>query len=228
MFRGTIAKLGAREESGMAVESVAFEQDGESPSKGRKWDAILLAARGEFSRIGYRAATIRGIAEAANVSTRTLYNYFDDKLGLFTACLDDRGAHFPKPEWSQGANPEAALRAYIVEVLRHLSSAGSLQLSLMIFRDGDACPEMNLAAKDNHQRYFLMPLAAFLRDLGVEEAKSVDLARLVSHMATSEWQRRILFGEPPLTNVEIQRHAEMVVGVLMNGVGIRRARDDTK
>jgi len=117
------------------------------------------------------------------------------------------------------------LRAYIVEVLRHLSSAGSLQLSLMIFRDGDACPEMNLAAKDNHQRYFLMPLAAFLRDLGVEEAKSVDLARLVGHMATSEWQRRILFGEPPLTDPEMERHAELVVGVLMNGVGIARGRN---
>ena len=208
------------------MEPATVAPDEDSPARGRKWDGVLLAARSEFSRIGYRAATIRGIAEAANVSTRTLYNYFDDKLGLFTACLDDRGAYFPKPELPRGAAPKAALRNYIVEVLRHLSMAGSLQLTLMIFRDGDACPEVNQAAKDNHYRYFLTPLAAFLCELGVEEANSIELARLVSHMATSEWQRRILFGEPPLTDREIERHADLVVGVLMNGVGIRQGRGE--
>lgn len=209
----------------MTVEALAVEPDGTSPARGRKRDGILLAARGEFSRIGYRSATIRGIAEAANVSTRTLYNHFDDKLGLFTACLDDRGAHFPKPEPREGMTAQAALRAYIVEVLRHLSAAGSLQLTLMIFRDGDACPDMNQAAKDNHERYFLTPLEAFLRDIGVEAAEAIDLARLVGQMATSEWQRRILFGEAPLTDVEIERHADLVAGVLTHGLGIPSSRD---
>lgn len=42
-----------------------------------------------FSRGGYSRASIDAIAAEAGVSTRTVYNYFDDKKTLFRAVILD-------------------------------------------------------------------------------------------------------------------------------------------
>ena len=50
---------------------------------------ILDAARRLFSEIGYQAATITRIREAAEVSIATFYKYFDRKQAILIALLDD-------------------------------------------------------------------------------------------------------------------------------------------
>jgi len=45
-------------------------------------EQILDAAAAVFSQKGYERATTREIAEAANISEGTLYNYFDNKIDL--------------------------------------------------------------------------------------------------------------------------------------------------
>jgi AcrR family transcriptional regulator len=52
-----------------------------------KRDAVERAARAVFGRVGYARAPIDQIATEAGVSTRTLYNHFGDKLGLFSHVL---------------------------------------------------------------------------------------------------------------------------------------------
>jgi AcrR family transcriptional regulator len=52
-----------------------------------KREAIERAARAVFGRLGYARAPIDQIAAEAGVSTRTLYNHFGDKLGLFSHVL---------------------------------------------------------------------------------------------------------------------------------------------
>jgi AcrR family transcriptional regulator len=52
-----------------------------------KREAIEQAARAVFGRLGYARASIDQIAAEADVSTRTLYNHFGDKLGLFSRVL---------------------------------------------------------------------------------------------------------------------------------------------
>jgi len=49
---------------------------------------ILEAARAEFGEHGYTAATVRQVARRARVDPALVYHYFDDKAGLFVACLD--------------------------------------------------------------------------------------------------------------------------------------------
>lgn len=51
--------------------------------------AILSGALTVFARDGYTRAGIDAIAAAAGVSTRTIYNHFDDKAHLFEAVLRD-------------------------------------------------------------------------------------------------------------------------------------------
>lgn len=52
-------------------------------SRPEKRQAILDGALKIFSRDGYSRASIDAIADEARVSTRTIYNHFSDKAGLF-------------------------------------------------------------------------------------------------------------------------------------------------
>ena len=56
-------------------------------SKTDKAEAILAGALQEFTANGFAAASMDRIAIAAGVSKPTLYSYFQDKEGLFTALI---------------------------------------------------------------------------------------------------------------------------------------------
>jgi AcrR family transcriptional regulator len=51
--------------------------------------AVLDAGLHLFSHQGYRATTVRDIAERAHVSTGNLYHHFPDKEAIFRALLDE-------------------------------------------------------------------------------------------------------------------------------------------
>ncbi|MBH8552029.1 TetR/AcrR family transcriptional regulator [Nostocaceae cyanobacterium CENA357] len=53
-----------------------------------KVDAILAGAMGEFLAHGYAATTMDKVTAAAGVSKTTVYSYFQDKEGLFTALIE--------------------------------------------------------------------------------------------------------------------------------------------
>lgn len=54
-----------------------------------KHRAILDGALAVFARDGYARASIDAIAQTAGVSTRTIYNHFTDKTGMFAAVVED-------------------------------------------------------------------------------------------------------------------------------------------
>ena len=56
---------------------------------GDKRRALLDGALAVFSADGYSRASVDNLARAAGVSTRTLYNHFGDKAGLFEAVIVD-------------------------------------------------------------------------------------------------------------------------------------------
>ena len=58
---------------------------------------ILQTAHTEFCNVGFDGASMDRLAEAANVSKPTLYQYFGDKEGLFDAVLDEARAHIVAP-----------------------------------------------------------------------------------------------------------------------------------
>lgn len=85
-----------------------------------KQRAILDGALVVFARDGYARASIDAIAETAGVSTRTIYNHFGDKAGLFAAVVE--------------ASAVAVSAAHIEEIdsiLGAVDSAGGLQPALV-------------------------------------------------------------------------------------------------
>lgn len=63
-------------------------EDAKRDVRGKRLDALRGAAT-VFARDGYTRASIDQIAAAAQVSTRTLYNHFGDKAGLFREVIQD-------------------------------------------------------------------------------------------------------------------------------------------
>lgn len=61
--------------------------------------AILEAALHLFSEQGYRATSIREIAEAAGLSTGNLYHHYSDKETLFRTLLDQYWAAIDSPDF---------------------------------------------------------------------------------------------------------------------------------
>jgi AcrR family transcriptional regulator len=73
----------------MQKKSKEVEQSpGERSLLVEKVDAILTGAMQEFLANGYAATTMDRVTAAAGVSKTTVYSYFQDKEGLFTALIE--------------------------------------------------------------------------------------------------------------------------------------------
>ncbi|MCC5639914.1 TetR/AcrR family transcriptional regulator [Nostoc sp. CHAB 5844] len=93
-----------------------------------KVDAIFAGAMQEFLAHGYAAATMDKVTAAAGVSKTTVYNYFQDKEGLFTALIERlakenfREAFSPQDSQFLQGEPHVVLRRIginIVEQINH-------------------------------------------------------------------------------------------------------------
>jgi AcrR family transcriptional regulator len=96
-----------------------------APPESAKRDAIEQAARAVFGRLGYARASIDQIAAEAGVSTRTLYNHFGDKLGLYSQVLVGGAAEVAEAFERQladgidGSAPERSLRVMADAIVAH-------------------------------------------------------------------------------------------------------------
>jgi AcrR family transcriptional regulator len=82
----------------------------------RSQNAILGAARNEFSKYGLGGARIERIAQEAQVHKRLVYYYFKDKDGLFSAVLESVYAEIRDAQLYldlKGMKPLAALRRLV-------------------------------------------------------------------------------------------------------------------
>lgn len=192
----------------------------------QKLAGVLTAAQEQFCELGYRAVTMRGVAEKAQVSTRTLYNRYADKLSLFVACLESGSGAFPQPPAQPHSDQHRILREYAAALVRTLSQDSSVRLGMLVFREGGEFPEMLQASEEHHFRHLVQPLAAYFRGSRLAtDAGARELANLFIAMALQEWQRRITYRHPMPSNAEIKRHANLVATLFLDGV---RATADAK
>ena len=183
----------------------------------KRMNLILIAVE-EFARAGFHAASLRDIAEKAQVSSRTLYNHFPDKLALFAACLEYSGAQLQPDVPELQGDLHTRLVTYATELQRQLSSTRSMRISRLIYREGGEFDELRKIARHQFERYQVSPVAAMLKKEGASAAESRSFAMQFVAMAFGEWQRRLLFGEPPLTLSEMAAHARLVTGLFLNGI----------
>lgn len=187
----------------------------------KKAEGIIAAAIEAFCRDGYRAVTMRHIAEQADVSTRTLYNHYADKFSLFEACLEAGSSAFPLLDPDPAADPETALREFTVVLVKMLSTETSQSLGMLVHREGAEFPELIEASERNQQQYLVDPIAAFLRHHGLSDGDSQATAEILLAMMISGWHRRVSFRHPRATDEEIEEQAARVVRLFLRGAADR-------
>ena len=179
---------------------------------------LILVALEEFARSGFHAASLRDIAEKAEVSSRTLYNHFPDKLALFEASLEHSGAQLMPDLPDLEGDLHTRLVTYATEMQRQLSSTRSTRIARLIYREGGEFDELRQIARHQFERHQVSPVAELLEKEGVAEEDSRNFAKQFVAMAFGEWQRRLLFGGPPLTPDEMAAHARFVTQLFLNGI----------
>jgi len=94
-------------------------------------DVILRGARAELARLGL-AVRVEDVAEAAGVSRRTVFRYFETRKSLLAAALEDSmrsyGDHVPRPE--PGADLDTWLLDALVAVHRMNAQHGRIYFEL--------------------------------------------------------------------------------------------------
>lgn len=98
-----------------------------------KVDAILAGAMQEFLKHGYAATSMDQVTAAAGVSKTTVYSYFQDKEGLFTALIErlaqEKYLAVEDPKFRQG-EPQIVLRRLAKHILSQVHPTQEL-LSLV-------------------------------------------------------------------------------------------------
>ncbi|MCP1471466.1 AcrR family transcriptional regulator [Sphingobium sp. OAS761] len=190
----------------------------------QKAAGILIAAREAFCRWGYRPVTMRQIAEAAQVSTRTLYNQYKDKFSLFEACLEFGSSAFPVLEDHPSGDVGLVLRGFAIALVKVLSGETSQSLGMLVYREGAEFPELIRASERNQQEYLVRPLAAFLLRHGLAEDDGEQRAKILLAMMLSGWHRRVSFRLPTPSDEEQEAYAALVVRLFLEGAASRKDR----
>lgn len=132
-----------------------------NPEKPDKAQAILAGALQVFTKHGYAAASMDRIASAAGVSKPTLYNYFQDKQGLFIALIHQLTQNNSQlvlnlpTEPDLQTPPEQVLRQTAIAVLDEFANNPELlTLMRLIIGESERFPEL----AQTHVREIIKPL----------------------------------------------------------------------
>ncbi|MGI8550199.1 MAG: TetR/AcrR family transcriptional regulator [Dehalococcoidia bacterium] len=218
-------------------DSQGIVTEGDSPSLSRVRTArrryILDAALQTFLRDGYHGATMERVAEDADVSKQTLYNYFADKEELFIALVEDRKVGQSLPAVQQACEQiacgdvEEGLLAAGRAILSNAMDAEFLSLFRLIL---DVAPEMPDLIERVQRRVFLrsveMLADAFARGGAAGRLRVVDsdvAARIFWGSLTSYACIPSLLGSQ--RGVEPERMAAGLADLLSHGLratGVKR------
>lgn len=167
--------------------------------------------------MGFHGASLRDIADKAEVSSRTLYNYYPDKLALFDACLEYSGEEIQPELPVFDGDLRRALVTYSVKMQAHLSAPQALKIAALIFRESGGFDELRKIARLQFERHQVEPLANILKAHRFPSKDRHAIAAQFVAMALGEWQRRVLFGEPPMTEREMSAQAKLATDIFLNG-----------
>lgn len=182
--------------------------------------ALLWVARREFARNGYSKTTMAHIARAAGLTKRTLYLWHDNKASLFRACLDAGTTRFPKIAGA-GTEPREALSRYFAALICELAGKESNAMGRLLLREGSEFPELATMVERSHTETTLLPLAEYLRGLGLERPDSLERTELLVMMALAPVHNSLLLGRSMPDAAAADAHARFVVDFFLDRAGDR-------
>ncbi|MGK7897671.1 MAG: TetR/AcrR family transcriptional regulator [Xenococcus sp. (in: cyanobacteria)] len=106
---------------------------------------ILHGALPEFLKHGYTRTSMDKVAKSAGVSKQTLYSYYSDKDGLFTALIQDLAFEKFQILWSKPleGKPETVLREIAYRLLDNVGHKNHLSFARLILAESDKRPDLS-------------------------------------------------------------------------------------
>jgi len=184
---------------------------GRRPGEQRTREQILDAAREQFARHGYAAATMRGVASAAGVDPALLHHYFGTKYALFAASMQLPADALQAMSLLAGADPaelgERLTRLYL-GLWEHPASNRQLRaLVASVLTHDQAARTLREAVSAE----LLTPLVAAL---GAEDA-ALRITLAVSHVVGLALARYVL-AVPPLAEADLEVLVRTVAPVVQH------------
>jgi AcrR family transcriptional regulator len=176
---------------------------------------LIDAAIEEFSRNGYAATTLAGIARRAGVTTGAVYAHFDGKLDLLIEALGLRTAnHFVDLAVDAGKLPAAQFTETLAKGLvgASLGRRAQILLDVIVFarHDADAAKVLERMVEVRQDAFERMTQAGVDAGLIDPALPHDELARLISGLAFGMLVQRAL-GGPTASAATIAHLAELLL-----------------
>jgi AcrR family transcriptional regulator len=186
---------------------------------------ILEAARHEFASSGYAATNMESVAQAAGVSTKTLYRLIPNKAALFEAMITDRLDRFAsvvrlKP--CDGTDIESALRDALIACGELILDGEVIALQRMILGESEKFPEVAETFFHKAIKRTESTLANWLKAQArsglIDIADATEAAGMLIGMLAFQPQRAAMFGHAaPPDREELARRARISAELVLKG-----------
>lgn len=191
---------------------------------------ILAAALEEFSRRGYRGATMEGIARAAGVTKGTIYLYFAGKQALFIATLRAQvralADLLPGLRMEAEADLGAYARTMAARFLELLMTPSMAKAAPLFIGEINHMPALRRAYLEEWMPQFSMKLATALDTAMaagvIRRLDPVITARTLMGMFTIFVLTQEVFDAKSVTPMRLEDIAETIATIFLEGV--RNAR----
>jgi TetR/AcrR family transcriptional regulator of autoinduction and epiphytic fitness len=143
-----------------------MESNSQGSLASRKRLAILDAATAVFLESGFERANMDIISTRANVSKRTVYNYYGSKEVLFGAIVQRLWAEFVPPLISpkmRGKGPRFTLTQLASQIIRLLTDPRIIALLRVVVAESQRAPELSVAFYRNGKEPVLKTVAEYLQ-----------------------------------------------------------------
>ncbi|HKS93194.1 MAG TPA: TetR/AcrR family transcriptional regulator [Gammaproteobacteria bacterium] len=186
-----------------------------------KRETILEAARKLFLEVGFGAASMDAIADAAKVSKQTVYNHFGSKEELFAAMVretcDTMTLAFA--EAAKDGNPEKTLRSIARRFMDMVFDEDKLALHRTLMAEVSRFPELGRSFYQSGPAVIRQFLADYFKEQNRRGTLKVDNPQVTAEqfisMVTS-CRLRSELGVEPVPNAEVrEQHINNAVSLIM-------------
>jgi len=191
-----------------------------------KREAILEAARTVFMDVGFGAASMDAIANAAKVSKQTVYNHFGSKEELFAAMIRSACDRMlvALNQAARSGNPEDMLRAVARQFMDKLFTRDRLSLYRILMGEVQRFPELGKIFYECGPQVTRKYLADFFAEQHARGNLKVDNPRIAAEqfigMLNGCHFRAQLGIESPPSQQMIDEYVESAVKLVMRAYSV--------
>jgi AcrR family transcriptional regulator len=200
---------------------------GQDPAKRRQ---IIEGAYRVFLEQGFDAASMNDITREAGVSKGTIYVYFDNKLDLFEALIEDERQAYTAGLaglLSPDAEPVEALTAYGLAMLKLVTRRDVVRAQRAVIAMSERLPDLGRRFHQAGPEHTRALVARYLEQAQLTSGPAARdpklAAQLFVDMCAGHSSRERLYGkeEDGISDKEARRIVSMAVGMVLGATSAR-------